>query len=211
MSFLQWVRTGDRCQGWLTLIFALACVAIKVEGRVWVITLIPPLLVAFARPQILLGALFLGAVAVVGWWIVGGFTATVLGIGAIEVTPNLIQVPFLGRFELRPDIDWRPYIDNFFVLDNWHLFWFFAIAVFGIAASRIRGNRILLVGGTLLLSAFAVLFVLFLLTGASAWAADYTAINRLYMHVVPAVLFYVFLLLQDGLGWLRPPAAAPSE
>src|SRR5699024_3645182 len=46
MAFLQWLRTGDSRQGGLALLLALACPLINREGLIWMLTFLPPLMIA---------------------------------------------------------------------------------------------------------------------------------------------------------------------
>ena len=41
------------------------------------------------------------------------------------------------------------------------------------------------------------LFVLFFLTDAQRWAEQYTSINRVFLHFVPAFLFFVLTVFQS--------------
>ena len=43
-----------------------------------------------------------------------------------------------------------------------------------------------------------MLFVLFFLTDAQRWAEQYTSINRVFMHFVPALLFWMMAV------WVKP-------
>jgi hypothetical protein len=40
---------------------------------------------------------------------------------------------------------------------------------------------------------------IFFFTSASAWASDSTAVNRLLMQMVPVVVFYILVIVHDGL------------
>lgn len=197
MAFLQWLRTRDRRQGILALLLALACATIKVEGATWMLTFLPALLIACLPPMIALAVFGLALGGAVIWWLTGGFTLQIPQLGMVVLTPELIQIPFIGRFELTVEIDWQPFIANFLVLGNWHLLWFLAIAIVIIASPRIIKQRPLLAGGVLILSGFLMLSVLFFFTSAASWATDYTALNRLFMHMVPLLMFYLLTLIHD--------------
>jgi Ca2+/H+ antiporter len=60
--------------------------------------------------------------------------------------------------------------------------------------------------GLMLLVDFALLFVLFFLTTASAWAQDFTSANRLILQLVPSVIVLAALLLRP----IEAVAAMPS-
>jgi hypothetical protein len=84
--------------------------------------------------------------------------------------PELIYIPFLGRFELLATINWRPVIENFFILGNWHLLWFLVPALMVMAMPRVIHQATPIVCGIVILSGFAWLFFLFFFTSAASWA-----------------------------------------
>ncbi|HRD65335.1 MAG TPA: hypothetical protein PKY50_04195 [Candidatus Competibacter sp.] len=194
IAFFQWLRNGDRRQGILALLLALACPLIKLEGAVWLSMFVPALLVVWLRGWSLW--LMAGIAVVLGivWWSVGGVTFNLPGWGWFRLRPDLIEVPYLGRFNLGYRGTWGPVLKNFFVLANWHLFWYLAlvavaVAVPGLPKARWRSAAAVFVGSCLLM-----LFVLFFLTDAQRWAEQYTSINRVFLHFVPALLFWVMMV-----------------
>ena len=58
---------------------------------------------------------------------------------------------------------------------------------------------------------FAFLAFLFLFTDAAQWAESYTAINRLVMHLVPAVVTLLALLLRDVALHREPIRTTPAS
>ena len=135
---------------------------------------------------------------------VGGFS-----VGPIRLTPELIEIPYLGRFELGLGGDWRPFVQNLFVLANCHLMWYLAIPVVVMAgfarAPWLRSCSVLVV------SWFAMLFVLFVLTGARQWVEQYTSINRLLLHITPALIFYLLILMNALRASRRVPESVPQS
>lgn len=191
IAFLQWLRNGDRHQGVLALLLAVACPLIKLEGTVWLLMFLPPLIVVGLRG----GWLWLLAVAVVmlsvGWWSMGGMAFHVPGLGEFLLRPNLIEIPYLGRFNLGYHNVWIPVLKNFFVLANWHLLWYLVLVAVVVGAPALRVDRWRRVAAVFIGSCLLMLFVLFFLTDAQHWAEQYTSINRVFLHVIPALLFWV--------------------
>lgn len=191
LAFFQWVRTGDCCQGLLALLLVLACPLVKLEGTVWLLMFIPALLTVWLRGWRLKIVVGTAVILIVAWWWVGGVVFTVSGLGEFRLTPELIQVPYLGRFALGYRGSWNPVLKNFFVLASWHLFWYLALvaivaAVPGMWRERWRRIMAVFIGSCLLM-----LFVLFFMTDAQRWAEQYTSINRVFLQFVPALLFWV--------------------
>lgn len=190
MAFLQWLRTGDLRQGGLALLFALACPLMKREGLAWMVTFLPPLLVAYLSFKKILLAAAVGLIGLAVWYMAGGFQ-----LGGLWLTPEVIQVPFIGRFELELHAVWEPFYRNLFLLGSWNLLWYFVIAVFLFSAIRIVTHRQLLIDTAFIGSGLALILFTFFFTSNAAWVENYTIINRILLQWVPTLLFYIFLLL----------------
>lgn len=201
IAFLQWARDGDRRQGLLALMLALAGPFIKLEGAVWLLLFVPMLLAARLRGRPLWvisgSAMAIGVV----WWLVGGTVFSIPGLGEFHLTPELIQMPYLGRFALGYRGSWNPVVMNFLVLANWHLFWYLALATLGVTL-RLAIRRGLAgwerAEWVFVVTSLLALFVLFFMTDAQRWAEQYTSINRVFLDFVPAFLFCILT------GWVAP-------
>ena len=64
----------------------------------------------------------------------------------------------------------------------------------------------------LLLAGIGFLLFLFLFTDAARWAESYTAINRLIMHIVPAVVTLLALCCRnvDFASFFKPPCMSTT-
>ncbi|MBK8182892.1 MAG: hypothetical protein IPK63_08265 [Candidatus Competibacteraceae bacterium] len=191
LAFFQWVRGGDRRQGFLALLLAAACPLIKLEGTVWLVLFVPALVVIWLRGLRLwlLGTLIvvLGAV----WWSMGGVSFAVPGLGEFQLRPDLIKIPYLGQFNLVYRGTWGPVIKNFLVLANWHLLWYLGLAAAVAVIPALYTERWRRIMAVFVGSCLSMLFVLFFLTDAQRWAEEYTSINRVFLHCVPALLFWI--------------------
>ena len=197
MAFFQWARTGDRRQGSLALIFALAGALLKLEGVVWLLLFLPALAAARLRGVWLLALAALLVVAGLLWWGSGGVTGTIADFGEVQLTPERLQIPYLGQFGLGYRGTWDPVVKNWLVLDNWHLLGLLlplsaGVAVWtGFGAQPWQRAQLVWVAASL----FA-LFVLFFWTDAQQWAAQYTSINRVFLDFVPSFLFWSLAVFQ---------------
>jgi hypothetical protein len=189
-ALLQWARTGDRWQGVLALLLALACPWIKREGLVWALLLIPAAAVVWTprRYWLWLAGGFL--LALMGWFMAGGVVFTVAGWGEVRLTPEVIQLPALGRFELHYHAIWEPVARNLLILANWHLLGYLLLAALLVGLPRALAEPWRLAGMVVTGSGLLMLFVLFFLTEAYLWAVEYTSINRVFLHFAPALLFW---------------------
>ena len=189
-ALLQWARTGNRWQGVLALLLALACPWLKREGLVWALLLIPAATVVWTPRRywpLLAGGCLL---ALVGWWMVGGIVFTVTGWGQVELTPTVAQLPLLDRFELRYHDVWEPVARNLLILGNWHLLGYLVLIALLWGLPQTFAEPWRLAGMIVTGSGLFMLFALFFLTEAYLWAVQYTSINRVFLHFAPALLFW---------------------
>jgi hypothetical protein len=178
----------------LAVLLGLACPLIKQEGTVWLLLFIPALLAARLRGWLLLILAGAAAVLVLGWWLAGGVDFMVPGLGEVRLTPELIQIPYLGRFGLGYRGGWDPVFKNVLVLANWHLFGYLVLVAAGMTVvqeARGKAERWFRAEWVFVISSLLALFVLFFLTDAQRWAEQYTSINRVFLDFVPAFLFWV--------------------
>ncbi len=197
MAFIQWLRGGDRKQGLLALIFILMCPLIKVPGLVWMLTFIPALLVFWLPRKVLWALLALVGVGVIAVVINGGVQFALPGIGKIHIGFHELSLPYLGvyRFQFHPV--WQAFLDSFWVLDNWNLFWYLWVGVFVLCLQHLFCKPYLTASTTLVAMAFAFIFLVFFFTKRYVWALHYTQINRAVLHMIPLLMFYAFILLQE--------------
>lgn len=194
IAFLQWTRSGDRRQGIIAVMLSLVCPLIKLEGAVWLWLFLPALIAARLRGRFLLALLgAMVALAVIAG-LAGGVVFNVPGFGEVRFTPELIQVPALGRFALGYRGGWSPIVMNFLVLVNWHLLGYLLVATIGVGLMAIfrrdaESWRWRQAEMAFIVSSLFALFVLFFMTDAQRWAEQYTSINRVFLDFAPAFLF----------------------
>jgi hypothetical protein len=211
IAFFQWLRTGHCAQGVLALALACACPFIKLEGTVWLSIFVPALVVFWLWGwRLWLLAITMVVLGILWWW-VGGITFKVPGLGEFLLRPDVIQMPYLGRFSLAYRGTWTPVLKNFFALANWHLYWYLFVTVAVVAvparwAERWRRTMAVFIGSCLLM-----LFILFFMTDAQRWAEEYTSINRVFLHCIPVLLFWVMTVFIPPTKTDQSPAPFPSS
>lgn len=212
IAFFQWARTGDRRQGSLALILAFTGALLKLEGVVWLLLFLPALAAARLRGIWLLALTTALVMAGLLWWWNGGVVWVVPDVGEVHLTPERLQIPYLGQFGLGYRGSWDPVIKNILVLDNWHLLGLLlplsaGIAVLtGFGAQPWQRAQLVWVAASL----FA-LFILFFWTDAQQWAEQYTSINRVFLDFVPAFLFWSLAVFQHLRAYLASPAVELAE
>jgi hypothetical protein len=189
MALWRWTRTRERADALLAVLSALACVAIKKEGIVWALTLLPPVLVAINRRVGLAAAALLGA-AMLGYLLYGPGELNVLGY-TLRTEFSNVSLPLL---------------EHLFEMDNWHLLWYLALGTMALRWRALFSAAMAPMTVTML-GAFAFVFVVFFFSNAAFGVADETLVNRLPLHMVPVLAFYLILLWRQAPE--RLPDAAP--
>ncbi len=186
MALWQWARLRAGADALLAVLCALACIVIKKEGVVWALTLLPPVLVVINRRA------GLGVVALLG---VAMLAYLLLGPGELRVLGYTLRTEFSNVS--------RPMFEHFFQMDNWHLLWYLTLAVGALRWRAIFSTAMAPLTVTML-GAFAFVFVVFFYSSAAFGVADETLVNRLPLHMVPALAFYLAVL------WRQAPERAPG-
>lgn len=189
MALWRWARTRERAEALLAVLCALALIAIKKEGVVWALTLLPPVLVVVNRRVGLTAAALLG-VAMLGYLLYGPAELNVLGY-ALRTAFSNVSLPL---------------VEHFFEMDNWHLLWYVALVAI-VLRWRVLFSAAMAPMTVTMLGASAFVFVVFFFSSAALGVADETLVNRLPLHMVPALAFYLAMLWQQAPG--RAPDAAP--
>ena len=180
MAFAHWTRTREPPDAVLALVCAIACIAIKKEGLLWALTLLPPALVAINRRVGLRVVALLGAAMLM---------YLLFGPREIEVLGYTLRTQFSNVS--------RTLFEHLFEMDNWHLLWYLTLAVIALRwrmmlSSAMAPMTILILGG------FAFVFVVFFYSSAAFGVIEETLVNRLPLHMVPALAFYLAMLWREG-------------
>ena len=197
LAWMRGLESGARGHYALAVLFAAMLPLIKLEGSIWLVILGGTMIYARMTPRLRRVALALAPV-----------------IAAGVVVAYLLRwpliAPALDRIGLTADTDvllaHAPAVigaaaAGLFSQYNWHLFWFAVALTFALRFAELRASPALRVLGLFLLLGCAFLFALFVLTPAGKWAESYTAVNRLSLQIVPAMLAFAALL------WREPSAA----
>jgi hypothetical protein len=197
MSLWQWVLTRQRQDAILAVVMALACALFKREGPLWALTLAPALVVAFHRRTGLALTAFL-TVAALGYALFGPSEATFLGYTLRTHFENVSL----------------PIYQHMFLMDNWHLLWYAAIAVIAFNGRRLLDANVAPATVTMF-AALGFVVVVFFYSSAAGGVDEESLLNRFLLHLVPALSFYLVLIAskrqqQTPDNALGAAAAAPS-
>lgn len=194
MSFLQWSRDGDRRQGLLALVLLAVSLSIKVESLVWALLFLPALLATKVRGRWLIATATSIGILALAVRMSGGIHFEIPFMGLAQLGPDRIELPYLGQFNLSALQSWEPMLRHFLLYGNWHLLpYLLVIAVF-LSAFKLTSSRSEAwqrAGLTWVLSCLFAFYALFAWTHAAAWASDSTSINRVFLHFVPGLIFWL--------------------
>ncbi len=173
-------------------------IMVKNEGVVWFITALVLLLLANTRLRVaLLFAVVLALLSLMAFSL--GITHLDIPlIGEVGFNSSRLTLPFIGSFELELHDIWQVYLDNFFVMGSWNLMGLLILSSLLLSLQKpfksepdpVKQTAIRFVGLFI-----ATQFFVFGLTDQGLWAETYTAINRLVLHFVPALLFAAFIII----------------
>jgi hypothetical protein len=216
LAWLRWLQTRSPLHLVVAAIWALSLPLLKLEGAVWLLLLAATigfgLLRRRWRRRVGLALLLALVIALM----LGHFKIPVPGLGWVEVARVGVDIPGFGRLAFA----WHGaalsgVLSSLFTQPNWHLLWWLAPFIVVWRWRELVASEPLRRVGALLCAAIVFLLFLFLLTDAASWAEHYTAVNRLLMHIVPALVTFLVLLLRR-VNWREvfrgtAPAFAPRS
>mgnify|MGYP003382139908 CR=1 FL=1 len=198
MAFHNWSLTGERGQAIMAILFALFCPLIKNEGLFWLLTFTPGLIVVLLPARRALTLLAAGIVMLAG---------------VLLLVPQDLAVAghSLGDLDLRYRAGSLAGIaTSIWVQDNWHLLGYLLVALPPLVFLTRKATGAKLAGiATILLSAIVLFLLLFLVTRYSLGAVRFTAVGRISLHLVPALMFFCLLLWNEVSA--RTPFARTAE
>ena len=196
LAWTRWLLFRERGQWLLALAIAFCLPMLKLEGMVWLLAFLM-VVVLDLLPKARRLRLTIAAGALLA---AGAFVALLFGVGVVRLVRDGVEITSLGTFGLGWHSVGGAMVASLFTLPNWHLLWYLVPLLLILRARRFRDDRSARLLGLLVLFDFAFLFVLFFLTGAGAWAEDFTSANRLILQVVPSVFVLASVLLRGVEG-----------
>ncbi len=190
MSLVGWSSTHSPMQLLLVILMGIGCILVKKPGLVWVITLVPGVLLSIVPAWFSYLLLLFLAIASGVLITTHGFIFTLAGSQTFVFSPDIIQIPGLGRYSIAYNSSVGYFIDNILILDNWHLLGWF-IAFISPAYTLFMKKKITLFPAfATLTTGIAFIFFVFSFTQHYQAAADSTTINRAIFHLLPALFYF---------------------
>jgi hypothetical protein len=217
LGFIAIMRGAASKQGFQTalgLLMVMAGMTVKDEGMVW-------FLAAIGLQLLLMGRLrwhFIAALLITGLlalsWLLGIQQVELPLLGSVGIADGELLIPFIGSVELERHIILPHYWRNFLLMGSWNLLWVMVIGSIGlvlITAVKLRPGPGQRAGLGFILIFLATQVFIFGFTQQGEWAERYTAINRLPLHFLPAIIFSTVLLLHSALLQAGPAASAQKQ
>jgi hypothetical protein len=199
ISLLWGIVRGDNWHRGLGLALILLGITVKNEGLVWFAVALA-LIAITTRPR-LSATLALVATAIVSVaWISGIHYVDLPVIGGLGINNGRIYVPMIGNFRLMEFDLWDDYWANFYESSTWHLLWTMLV-ICGLGLLAIPRGPLRLTIASLMLLLMSTQLTIFMFTEQGLWAEDWTAINRLPMHMVPVLIFVILLSAREILDY----------
>ena len=201
IAFFVWVVTHDRRQLVLALLFAALTPLYKIPGAIWSLTMIPALLVAlYDRASGRKALRWTIPIIIVG-----------LLAGAYVYARQRDFAMTLYQAHFAPNPTSGIVLENYLVLDNYHLVWYLLAAALllwwrAAIAKTMRPATVLIASG------LGFLAVSFFFTNSVEWWGDYGTLNRATLHFAPALVFYLFLISRTSISLNKTtPLSATGE
>ncbi len=189
IAFFAWVVTEDRRQLMLALVFAAMPPLFKIPGVIWSLTLLPAILVAlFDR--------FSGRKAI-RWGVAVVVAGLLAGAYVYAKQRNFSMTLYQAHVEPNPTSGFV--LENYLVLDNYHLLWYLLAASL-VMWWRVATAKALRPATVLVAAGVGFLAISFFFTNSVEWWGDYGTLNRATLHFVPALIFYLFLISRTSIS-----------
>ena len=198
LSWLRWQEQRDGAQLFLALTCAVTLSLLKHEGIVWCLMLLLAIVFATLSSRWRWRSAWIAAAGLIIAAVIGQSHVLFAAIGWVRSGSHVVDIPVIGSLTLA----WHKpaaigIVRSLFVQSNWHLLWWLVGPILVWRWRVLRASDALSVCALLLLACFGLLFFLFVFTDAASWAESYTAVNRLIMHITPAVVSLLALLLRE--------------
>lgn len=198
LAWLRWQEQRDGAQLVLAVICAAILPLLKLEGIVWCLTLLAAIGFGALPPRWRWRSAWIAAAVLVTAAVIGQSHVLFAAIGWVRSGSRVVDIPVVGSLSLA----WHGsaavgIARSLFVQSNWNLLWWLVVPIVAWRWRVLRANDALGLCALLVLGCFGLLVFLFVFTDAAEWAESYTAVNRLIMHITPAVVTLLALLMRQ--------------
>ena len=185
--------------GFLMIIFS---IWVKNEGAVWFLAALAMLILAVCRPRVPILIILVTVIATLVVFALGLTYIEIPLIGNLGLVDGHLAIPFIGNFKMEVHDVRYVYWDNLVKMGSWNLLWV-AVAgslLLGLGSPGLSsGDNSRRTAVSFVLVFVATQLFIFGFTSQGLWADTYTAINRLPLHFVPALVFTIMIAVHTSL------------
>jgi hypothetical protein len=177
-------------------------ICVKNEGSVWFLSAIAMLVLVVFRPRVPVLIMVTAIVLVLLGFALGITYIDLPLIGELGLVDKHFVVPLIGKFGLTIHDIRFVYWENFIKMGSWNLVWVLVAASLFLGLrpqNAVSGNHARRAAMSLILIFLTTQVFIFGFTNQGQWADTYTAINRLPLHFIPALLFAVAVIANASL------------
>lgn len=197
-SLYEWDRSRHWLYGVLCLMMAILCYMLKKPGAILGLII----LVTFLRSIVNLGYKTELTIATVligtGLFLAtAGIELELPLIGHISIHGTKIVTSLYGNYTLKLYPVSDAYIQTLFIMINWHMLWYWLVLLLLFKAFSGDMWRKPSPLSTMIIGAIAFIVFIFSFTGYFQAALNFSTLNRVILYVLPALIFFAFLYLEE--------------
>ena len=184
---------------------------VKNEGAVWFLAALAMLVLTTCRPRVPILMITAAVISTLFLFALGITHIKLPLMGALGIVENRLVIPYIGSFALETHNVLQVYWDNFIEMGSWNLVWLALTAclLIGIKSRNVTSGYLSRRAAlSFILIFLATQIFIFGFTDQGLWADTYTAINRLPLHFIPAIIFAIVVIvcasLNQGESKLEP-------
>ena len=186
----------------LGLLMVMFGIWVKNEGAVWFLASLVMLILVTCRPRVTILMIVAAVMTTLFGFALGTTYIDIPLIGQLGIVDGRLAIPFIGKFVLEVHDIGHVYWKNFIKMGSWNLLWvgLAASLLLGLKSPNIfSGDRARRAALSFILIFLATQLFIFGFTDQGLWADTYTAINRLPLHFLPALLFAMIVITHSSL------------
>jgi hypothetical protein len=194
VHWLRWYRRRGWREATMTALCVILLPAIKPEGAIWLACFAAATVLCLLPKPWRWSLLLAGPLIWAAGLPFGGLRLPLPGLGLVRLGWGEVEIASRGVMNLsfRPVLE--PVMQAMFLLPNWSLLWYLAPLALLLRWRRLPQRAELAAFAWFLALGYGFLVLLFFFTDASAWAEDFTSINRVLMQIVPITVVWLSLL-----------------
>jgi hypothetical protein len=195
----EWHLNRSWSSAALALLMALFCAQLKAPGIVFTVIIVAVFLRSLVNinhmAEMLAALIFAALVAVIFWF---GVDIDIPHLGRLLIQSDRIEIPRLISYAITPhDVSGR-FLNSMFVMINWNIICYLALAAALIAMLRGNLTRRIASDTLAIVAAMSFTLLVFSLREDYREITIVTTLNRVLMYSIPALVFNLLRRITEG-------------